>query len=134
LAELRDLDVQCREGVEIDLGTLISKISPRAIIAGVKVFCRRKLRIAILPRLPTQFVRWRRGLEPGDAKVPLLFRTCTNRQSGFFCSNEFFARVTSKRVLSRKTKVTGFSGTQVPSQENGAVTPWIASRKFSNVD
>ena len=33
LAELRDLDVQCREGVEIDLGTLISKISPRAIIA-----------------------------------------------------------------------------------------------------
>ena len=29
--------------------------------------------------------------------------------------------------------VTGLSGTNVPSHEKGAVTPWIASRKFSSV-
>ena len=86
--------MQCGEGVEIDFGALISKISPRAIITRVKVCCRRKLPIAILSGLPRRFVqRWGR-LKPGDAKFAFLFRT-----------------------------VIAVFGTQVRSHENGAVTP-----------
>src|SRR5947207_15398137 len=48
LAERRNLHVQGGIGVEVDFGTFIAKVAPRAIIAGVKVCGRRKFRIAIL--------------------------------------------------------------------------------------
>ena len=48
---------------------------------------------------------------------------CRHGLSAFFCSNVSFARTISNRVRSLKMNVTGLSGINVPSHENGAVTP-----------